>query len=155
MKKILTLILILFACQVYAKDITLLWNHSGECSEFRIYRSEDGGSHWPNRVGTVPCTTFQFVDQDVPNGELSYIVTAFEDVESNASNEVELAYYYALVKFDYDATGRILYKGENQDIGAADSDTDWVVTRYYYNASGSLTEMRVRTMAWSERTTGW
>ena len=155
MKKLISLILILFAVQVYAKDITLAWDYDGECTEFRIYRSEDGGAFWPNRVGTVSCETFQFTDLNVPNGELAYVVTAFEDVESNASNEVLYAYYYALVKFDYDASGRIIYKGENQDISADDSDTDWVITKYYYDTNGMVIEMRVRTTSWTDRATGW
>ena len=82
-------------------------------------------------------------------------MTAFEEIESNASNEVLYAYYYALVKFDYDTSGRIIYKGENQDISANDADTDWVITKYYYGTNGTLTEMRVRETSWANRSIGW
>jgi YD repeat-containing protein len=155
MKKFLIIFLILWCSVCFAKDITLAWDHDGECTEFRIYRSE-GEAHWPNRVGTVPCDTLQFTDANIPAGNLGYVVTAWDGTEeSNTSNEEAYAYYYALVRFDYDTSGRILYKGENQDISADDSDTDWVVTKYYYDANGMVTEMRVRTTSWTDRATGW
>lgn len=153
MKKLI-LIILLIASIASAKDITLAWDYDGTCSEFRIYRSE-GSGHWPNRVGTVAYPTTQFIDIDVPNGDISYIVTAFDEVESNASNEVTLAFYYAYTKYDYDASGRIIYKGENQDLNAADSDTDWVISKYYYDANGSLIQILVRTTSWTDRATGW
>ena len=153
MKTLLTLIcLIAFSAQ--AKDIPLAWDHNGECQEYRIYRSQ-GSSDYPERVGTVNCPTTTFTDLNVPNGTLSYIVTAFDEVESNASNEVELAYYYARTEYDYDASGRLIYIGENQDINAAHSDTDWVVTKIYYNANGSVSLRLVRTTSWTDRANGW
>ena len=153
--KTLLIIFSVFWCSLsFARDVTLAWDHPGGCTEFRVYRSQ-GAAHWPERVGTVPCSVLQFTDLDVPNGQLSYVVTAWDGIESNASNEVLLAYYYALVKFDYDSNGRILYKGENQDLLANDSDTDWVVTKYYYDAGGMVSEMRVRTTSWTDRALGW
>lgn len=153
MKKLILILLLAFST-ASAKDVTLAWDYADPCDEVRIYRSQ-GSSDYPERVGTVGYPTAQFVDLDVPNGELSYIVTAFDGVESNASNSVELAYYYAFTIYDYDVNGRILYRGENQDLNAAESDTDWVISRYYYNASGSLIQILVRTTSWTDRTTGW
>ena len=156
LKRVLIFVAVAFCVSyAYAKDITLAWDHDGNCTEFRIYRSE-GESHWPNRVGTVGCDTFEFTDIDIPCGNLSYVVTAYDGVsESNTSNEELYAYYYALVKFDYDSDGRILYKGENQDIAANEGDTDWIITNYYYNSNGMVQEMRVRTTSWTARDTGW
>ena len=41
------------------------------------------------------------------------------------------------------------------DISANDSDTDWVITKYYYGENGTLTEMRVRETSWTNRSIGW
>jgi len=155
MKKLITILCCLFAFNVYAKDVELQWTHPCDVTGFHVYRSQ-GSAHWPELVGSVDCPLLTFTDTDVPHGDLSWVVTAYDATdESVASNEVLLAYYYARVVFDYDASGRMLYKGENQDIAAAGTDTDWVVTKYYYNASGMVEEMRTRTMAWDSRTTGW
>ena len=149
------LILILLASPALAKDVDLEWDHDCvNATGFHVYRSQ-GSAHWPELVGSVDCPDTEFTDLDVPYGDLSWVVTAYGTEESNASNEVELAYYYALVKFDYDASGRIIYKGENDDISAATSDTDWVITKFYYNAQGMVSEMRVRTASWDDRATGW
>jgi len=157
MKKLILIPLLFLTLNVFAKDVTLEWDHDEYCDEYRIYRSQ-GSAHWPELVGTVDCPTKTFTDTDVPHGYLEWIVTASyndPEKESSASNAVELAYYYALVKMDYDGSGRLLYRGENDDINASDSDTDWVITRYYYDGSGRLTEMKVRTTSWTNRATGW
>jgi hypothetical protein len=156
MKKLILIFCLLLAFTVQAKDVPLAWDHDCDVTGFHIYRSQ-GASHWPELVGTVQCPTLTFTDADVPRGSLSWVVTAYDDNESGPSNEVALAYYYARIVYDHDTTtGRILYKGENADIAAAGTDTDWVVSKYYYNVeTGSLTEIRVRTMAWDSRTTGW
>ena len=150
------LILILLASPALAKDVDLEWDHDCvNATGFHVYRSQ-GSSHWPELVGSVDCPTTEFTDLDVPYGELSWVVTAYGTEESNASNEVELAYYYALVRFYYNATsGRLEYKGENASITATDAQTDWVITKFYYNAQGMVTEMRVRTTSWDARATGW
>ena len=150
------LLSLLIALPVYAKDVTLAWDaYTDSCNEIRIYRSQ-GSADWPELRGAIDCSLTQFIDTDVPYGNLSWIVTACdENGESNASNAVELAYYYAYTKFDYDANGRILYRGENADIDALDSDTDWVITKYYYDANGMVLEMRVRVTSWTDRASGW
>lgn len=155
MKKLITILILLFAVGfVQAKDVSLQWDHDCDATGFHVYRSQ-GSKHWPELVGTVSCPDRTFTDTDIPNGSLSWIVTAYnEENESTASNEIELAYYYARTLFDYDANGMILYRGENDDISALTSDDDWVVSKYYYT-NGSLTEIRVRTMSWDSRTTGW
>ena len=149
------LLILLLASQAYAKDVTLEWDeYVGTCTTINIYRSQDSAD-WPELRGTVGCSSTQFVDTDVPHGLLSWIITANDgSLESNASNEVELAYYYALIRYDYDANHRILYKSENASITATDVQTDWVVTKYYY-VDGFVTEMRVRTTSYTDRATGW
>ena len=154
-KSSITLLILLIPSICFALDVPLQWDHACDCTGFRIYRSQ-GSADWPELVGTVQCPTKTFTDTDVPHGDLGYVVTAYNDVaESSASNAIELAYYYALTRMDYDATGRLIYRGENDDIAANDSDTDWVITKYYYSASGSLIEMRVRVTSWTDRATGW
>ena len=150
------LIILLIASSALAKDITLQWDaYTDPCQEIRVYRSQ-GSADWPELRGAIDCSLTQFIDTSVPNGDLSWIITAWDGTkESNASNEVWYAYYYALVRFDYDANQRIIYKGENQDIAAADGDTDWTITKYYYDANGMVLEMRVRVTSWTDRASGW
>ena len=155
LNRIIIFAIIFFPVWSYGKDVSLKWDHDGVCTEYRIYRGQ-GSGHWPELVGTVDCPTTEFTDLDVPYGDLSWVVTAYwNDLESNASNEFELVYYYALVLFDYDANNRVIYKGENDDIAALEGDTDWVITKYYYNAGGMVISMRVRTTSWTNRATGW
>ena len=155
MKRLLTTLFCLFALTAWAKDVPLQWDHACDVTGFHIYRSQ-GSADWPELVGTVQCPTLTFTDTNVPYGDLSWVVTAYNDTaESNASNEEFLAYYYPLTIFDYDASGRLIYKGENSDINAAESDTDWQVSKYYYNASGAISQIRVRTTSWTDRATGW
>ena len=148
------LLILLLASQAWGLDIPLAWDHDGVCTEYRIYRSQ-GSVDYPERVGTVSCPTTTFTDLNVPHGDLAYIVTAYNGEESNASNEVMLAYYYAITKYDTDSNGRILYMGQNQDINADYGDTDWVISKYYYSESGSMVMILVRTTSWTNRAAGW
>ena len=150
------ILLILLSTTAYAKDVTLEWDeYVGTCTAINIYRSQDSAD-WPELRGTVDCSITQFVDTDVPHGLLSWIITANSgSLESNASNEVELAYYYTLVRYDYDANHRLIYMCHNASITATDAQTDWVIIKYYYSESGFVIERRVRTTSYTDRATGW
>ena len=52
MKKLIVLLALLIALPVMAKDVTLAWDHDGECDEFKIYRSQEL-SNWPFLRGVV------------------------------------------------------------------------------------------------------
>ncbi len=148
---------ILILSNVFAYDVVLEWEHDGNnCIEYRVYRSQ-GGIGWPEQIGIVDCGIKEFIDVNIPYGNLNWIVTTYYDnLESNTSNETEFAYYYAKIKYDYGVnTGRLLYKGENADLNANDSDTDWIITKYYYNSNGFMIENRVRETSWTNRTIGW
>ena len=149
--------LILFcAGQAYPLDIPLGWNYDKDCDTFRIYRSEKGQLGWPRLVGEVPCTERTFIDGNVPRGNLEWVVTAIKDgLESNASNSERYAYYYPRVRYDMDAQGHILYKGENANYAATDEDVTWVITKYYYDAQWRIIEIRVREGSWTNRDQEW
>jgi hypothetical protein len=52
----------------------------------------------------------------------------------------------------YDWSGSLpIYKGTNTNAVAADTDTNWMVTKYFWSGS-SLTNTTVRAGAWSDRT---
>jgi hypothetical protein len=137
---------------VAAKDVSLSWDHPGDCQVFRIYRGYTSGD-WPELVGTVACPTTEFTDTDVPNGELQWVVTAvYETVPSNAT---VYAYYYAVTKYEYGTDSLILYKGENTNPAASDSDMDWQITKYYYTENMMISEIRVRQTSWEYRAIGW
>jgi len=150
--------IILLSTSCYAKDIKLAWDHDGNCDSFKIYRGFEGETGHPALVGTVLCsvTPHTFTDVDVPYGNLTWVVTSVKGgLESVASNEATFAYYYPRVKYDFDAEGNIIYKGENAVYAASDEETTWVITRYYYDGRGLVIEIKVKTGSWANRTQGW
>jgi YD repeat-containing protein len=151
------ILLWLLCTPCYALNIPLAWNHDGNCTSFKIYRGFEGETGYPVLVGTVPCTEpYEFTDMDVPYGDLRWIVTAIkDDLESRPSNEATYAYYYPRVKYEFDTSGKILYKGENAVYAATDEDTTWVITKYYYDDQGRIIEIRVKEGAWTNRDQGW
>jgi hypothetical protein len=138
------------------RDVTLEWEYPGSNPDgFKLYRGYGGGK-WPVLVADVAGDLREWTDQDVPHGDLHWIVTSYTGgKESHASNEAVYAYYYATTKYDYDASGRLLYKGEHATYNASPDDANWVVSKYYYDASGMVSEIRVRTTSWTNRATGW
>jgi len=155
MKKLLIILfLLLTAYPVSAKNIDLEWTHDGACQSYKIYRGFKSGM-WPELVGTVPCPTKQFTDVNIPSGDLYWVVTATDgDIESVASNEEFYAYYYAQTLWEYDTSGKMLYKGENANISSAESDLTWVITKYYYDGS-RIIGRKVRITSWTLRAVGW
>jgi hypothetical protein len=150
-------LILLLNPSVWAKDITLAWDHDGlNCTEFRIYRGFSIDHSWPELRGTVPCTQTQFTDTNIPFGDLRWVVTSYyNEIESQASNEERYAYYYPKAKYEYDAQGHVLYKGENANYGAVETDNTWVITKYYYDVKWNVIEIRVRTTSWTNRSSGW
>ena len=155
--KTIILIILLVASPAMAKDVDLEWDHSCvNATGFHVYRSQ-GSAHWPELLGSVDCPTTEFTDLNVPYGDLSWIVTAYGNGgESSPSNEVEFAYYYGIILNDKDASGRLLYRGENPNRTAATSETTWTITKYFYDETGFLYKMETRVnMSWTNRATGW
>ena len=158
MKKFLFIIfLIIIPSLVLARDVTIEWDHDGINTDgFKIYRGYSIDHQWPELMGNVNWSQRSFIDTSVPNGDFRWVITAYNsNGESDASAEVRYAYYFPRVKYEYDQYGRIIYKGENANYTAVDSDTTWIITKYSYDGSGNVTESRVRTTSWTNRSSGW
>ena len=126
---------------------TIAWDH--DCANATgFYAYNDG-----KLEVSVDCPATQV---DVLNpGE--YVVTAFNDHgQSTPSNSVLVAtYYYDDTRYEY-SDGRILYQGENVNMGAATSDPSWTVKKYTYDANGYIIRIQIQeNIAWDDRATGW
>lgn len=85
--------------------------------------------------------------------------TAFPEREE--LNEVEdllreisgLGQKWLRTKYEW-SSGNCIYKGENEDLLAADGDTDWYITKYDWT-SGDCVEKRIRVTSWTARAIGW
>ena len=150
MKTLILFFVILFSFGVNAA--TLEWVVYENCDNIHAYHLTLSDRE-PYRVGSVICPTNQI---QVLNRPGWYFVTAEdENGESLPSNHVLLAqYYFNSIRFEYDANGRLLYKGEHQDHDAVTDDVNWVVTKYYYTDS-FISHMRIRITSWDDRATGW
>ena len=154
-KLFLAVLIILFSYPVsLAKNIELEWDH--DCigtTGFNVYYCNPEG-HCNEMAAKVLCPATSIELDALRDG--SYAVTAYNEYESDFSNELILAgYYYNATRFDYE-NSRVIYKGEHVDHDASVDDTGWVITKYYYAPGGAfLTHFRVRTLAWSGRTVGW
>ena len=151
MKIGLSIILIIFASIVYAT--TLEWDHDCEdTTGFKLYRSDKIMNN-PVLVKTTQCPETQTV---IDGEDGYYIVSAFNDYgESIPSNTLTIAaYYYNSIKYEYDANGRIIYKGEHTVQDALNADMNWVITKYFY-INDQLTGIRIRITSWDDRALGW
>ena len=157
MKRILftILLILLFVLPSYAT--TAWWEF--DCSEpnivgFRLYHGEVQGT-WNNLIVTIPCPDTSITLPELPEGY--YVVKAYdtEGLETGPSNEVLFAsYYYNSVRYDYNNSGMVLYKGEHTDHNASENDVNWVISKYYYTG-GMVMQIRRRTTSWTNRATGW
>jgi len=152
MKKLILFFALFFAFNANATVIE--WDH--DCSDadgFYVYRFDDFDDN-PSRSTSINCPTTQ-ATVFVPGW---YSVTAYnEHGESTKSNDIELAqYYYNNIKIEYDPTsGLVLYRGEHTSLNAATDDPNWVIKRFYYDASERLIEIKIQITSWDNRTSGW
>lgn len=145
MKRLLAIALILFATTAYAT--TFVWDHSCvNTTGFKLY-------YGTKVMGTVLCPDKSLTMFGLPQG--NYTVTAYNQFESDHSGAVLLAaYYYNSIKYDYNESGVLQYKGEHTDVNALESDLSWVITKYYYSGD-IVVATRIRTTSWTNRTVGW
>lgn len=145
MKKLLAIILVLFATSAFAS--TAWWDH--DCANTTGFRLHYGTTV----MGTVLCPDKSLTIDDLPDG--LYTVTAYNELESEHSAPFLLtAYYYNAVKIEYDETGKLMYKGEHTAQDAAENDPNWVITKYYWDGSRGIGR-RIRTTSWTLRAVGW
>lgn len=85
----------------------------------------------------------KYPDSTVLNRVFDDVNDAFKTISSSSKT-------YVLVKLDW-ASGNLDYVGKNTSVSASDDDTDWDVTKMYYDASSNLTETQTKTGAWSNR----
>jgi len=147
-------ILIFLLCLLFpltAWGTTFIWDHDcADTTGFRVYYSGVV-------VAETLCPNVAISITNAIDG--SYNVRAYNDWGDSApSNDVLLAeYYYNSIKYDYD-TGpfqNLLYRGENTRHDAGEADTDWVISKYYYDENGLMIGMRIRTTSWTNRAVGW
>lgn len=161
MKKLILVSIVLslfFVLPVYGRNMVFEWDQNTEddIAGYRLYQMPEDGIAW-EIVADIPYprTTVRI---EAPQGKYHYVSTAYdtEAFESEHSNEVIfVAYYYNSVRYDYDSNRRIIYKGEHTDHNASVDDTNWLITKYYYNASGMVNHVRIRTTSWTNRAIGW
>ena len=140
----LLIFLAIFLTSTAAYPAVMTWDYDcyGEI-EFKLYRGDVEGQR-TDKVGI----------KDLPPGY--YEVTANDgDLESEPSDPILLTYYYNAIKYEYDANGRVKYKGEHTAQDAAESDTTWTIIKFYYNESGRIIGKRIRTTSWTLRDVGW
>lgn len=62
--------------------------------------------------------------------------------------------YWLNTKLEYDGSDNCIYKGQNDNLGAADGDTDWYITKFDWIGS-NCTQIRVRKTSWTNKAVGW
>ena len=76
MKRLLLVIMILFATPSFAAEVTLQWDAVDNATGYRIYSSTDNGESWGSAIEVGNKTTFTVMD--VPdNGRVLFAVSAF------------------------------------------------------------------------------
>lgn len=139
-------------------NVHLKWDASEtpDIDGYKIYYGLSQGGQWPYSIDVGNVT--EYLVTDLPEDqEIYFVATAYKNEnESEYSNEVvTVAYYFLTIKIEYDSTGKILYRGEHTDYNANENDTNWVITKYYYNTNGMLIFMLRRITSWYNRASGW
>ena len=161
-------LLVLLASLSFAGDLTATWEYDEDFEEvcwFKVYMrplSVVDGFSQGSVIAYVQPPMVSAELLNVPDGNWSFAVTVIGDEalsESDFSEEfsfLQLAqHYWVEVRYDYDALGRVLYKGEHYVSGVAETDPEWWITRYYYDSNGRVVYVRMRQTSWSSRTEGW
>ena len=155
MKRFFLPLLVTLFLAVPCQASVALWDHDGDNTlGYRLYYGEESGS-WPFLVADISATDTWVALWQLPDGY--YVVKAYnEDGESGPSNEVHVAgYYFNVTRYDYNDSGRLLYKGQHTDQNASPDDGNWVITKYYYDENGMPDLVRIRTTSWTLRDQGW
>ena len=91
-------------------------------------------------------------DVDIKNQPLS-IRGGLVWVEGKGWYKAPLKEMFPYEQYDW-TSGDLDYYGINDDIAAADSDTDWIIYKCEWT-SGKITKMRMRVTSWTNRSSGW
>lgn len=157
MSRIVLIILSILFLAVPAFPVTFQWDWPYGCNDvigFRLYYGETSGNTTFKMI-EVPCTETAITFDTSIQG--FFVAKSYNNTqESESSNEVLLAaYYYNSILYDYTPAGVLLYKGEHTSHNASQSDSNWVITKYYYSAQGRINQVRIRTTSWTNRAIGW
>ena len=147
MKKLILFIL-LWTSPVWGATFTWDSNTEPDLAGYRIY-------YEGTQLYDISATNNSVTVSDVLKG--SYTITAYdtEDFESEHSEPlIVAAYYYNSLRYEYNGLGQIIYKGEHTEEDAAEGDTNWVITKYYYT-NNMMIRARVRITSWTNRAVGW
>lgn len=132
----------------FSTEAAIQWDH--DCINmigFNLY-------HDNVKLLSINCPDTFVIHPDLPDGE--YKATAYnENGESEFSNTALLAgYYFNQTKYEYNASGQTIYRGEHTDATATDSDPNWIITKFEYDGF-KLLRVRRKTSSWTDRATGW
>ena len=146
--KRLIFILLLVPSILFARDGAFMWdaNTEPDIAGYRIYYENVLLYDVAHPTVVLPI--------DAEDGH--YTATAY-DIYSNESEHTDsilVTAYYNAIKYEYNSSGQIIYKGEHITQDAADSNENWVITKYYYT-NNVITGMRIRTTSWNNRGIGW
>ena len=147
-------ILVLFLTTTAYGSVTGTFQWDYDCF-FSIYYRDNLNSQ-SSVMYQAKCEDRDFYVEDTPYGYY-YATFTMQGDESVPSDEILVAAYYNAIQYEYDTDGLLLYKGENVNHNALDSDTDWVITKYYYSTGviRQLVKIRIRTTSWTNRAVGW
>jgi len=109
-------------------------NKDGNRVLVEVDRTGGGGSGIINSDGT-PINPATEEKQDA-------IITAVNAISGTSA--------YLLEKREL-SSGSMIYKGQNTDAAAADSDIDWTITKYTYDGDGDLNAKKTLTGSWTGR----
>ena len=91
-------------------------------------------------------------DGDIKTSPLS-IRGALHWVEGHGWVKAPLKEMFPYEQYDW-TSGNLDYIGINDDISAADGDTDWIIFKIEWT-NGKIVKQRMRKTSWADRNLGW
>lgn len=102
----------------------------------------------------------EYTPQEIINNMLDPTVDALVPVIGTAQYASGLGWVktpvsgHAYRQWDW-TSGNLDYFGIHTDIAASDDDTDWIIFKFVWDASGNPTSAKQRKTSWTGRASGW